>query len=134
HFRAYSPERASRPSFGDRGAATSTPPAASSSTRPSSCSSEPRKTLSKSRLLAHATSRRPSSLGERNVIVTDNTGDLPVSTFVLPKCHELCLAHLFGAIVPRVMEAMGSDLDGAIPVDGVNLQGPGHQVASHFAA
>src|ERR1700704_5006310 len=68
------------------------------------------------------------------MVEADDTSDLPYSIFVLPQVNEFRLADRLRILVSRMVETMDTDLHRAVFGNGVNLNRPGNEFSSHFAA
>ncbi len=55
-----------------------------------------------------------ASLRESMMVVADDSRDLPLSIFILPDLNKLPLADRLYVVPPRMMEAVGTDLDRTI--------------------
>jgi hypothetical protein len=65
------------------------------------------------------------------VVEADDPGDFPRTIFVLPEMNEFGLAN---AAIVRMVEAVNTDLDGAVIGDGIDLEGAGNEFSGYFAA
>ena len=73
------------------------------------------------------------SFRERMVIVTDDARELPRAVLLLPEMNEFRLANRLLAVPSWVIEAVDTDLDRAIAVQGVHLQRSRNEHSEHLA-
>ena len=66
------------------------------------------------------------------VVVADDAGDLPGAVFPVPEHDGFGFAYV--GFVVGVVEAVGGELDRAVVVEAVGLQGAGHELAGDLAA
>src|SRR5262249_20630510 len=68
------------------------------------------------------------------MVDTDHSRDLPGTIFAPPDVNELCFPHNTVVLLPRVKEAVNSDLNSTISCQGINFERSGHQLALHLSA